>query len=875
MNCRSTVATVALMFAAVLFCAPGVMPAGAQQGGNDVLLNLQASAKLNYPDQILADFANGKPETAVIVTLRPTAAARDLAAQSQLSAEIPAEFTRPGAPTYYNLRDESIRKRLLATVTKTVNGVIDRLGPTGMTVTQRFSYQFGFAARVTPAALERIVNAPEVVSVEQDEVLEPHLAQGIPLMNAVTPRNTYTGAGLSIAICDTGIDSSHPSLGGGGFPNSKVIGGYDVGDNDSDPRPNSLTGQAHGTCCAGIAAGNEPATPQGDYIGGVASDAKLYAVKISTGTSGSAQSSAMIAGWNWCITHQYDDPNNPILVISTSFGGGRYTATCDSYNSSMTAAAANAVAAGITLFASSGNDGYCNSTGWPACITWVNSVGAVYDAAFGTYYPCISSASCAPKTATTGCSSGYYATDNSAPDKVTSYSNSASFLTLFAPSNQAYTLDIVGVGGYSSGNYDSTFGGTSAACPYAAGAAAVLQQAAFEKTGSYLTPAEVKDYLQDTGDNITDGKVAITKPRVNLGNAVNALPGNLPVVTIVATDPTATEAGLIPGEFTVTRTGNTTDSLLVHYTISGTATPGSDYQALSGIVIIDAGSSTAEITVTPLDDALVEPPETVTADLSATAHYTVGSPSSATVTITSDEVPPLPVVTIGATVPTATEAGPTTGEFTVTRSGDTMATLTVAYTVGGTATSGSDYRPLTGSVTIGAGSSAAIITVRPLDDSLVEPDETVIATLTAAATYTVGSPSSATVTITSDDVPATVTITAPDPTATEAGLTTGKFRIQRTGVTTANLSVKFTTTGTATSGSDYRLVSGIASSGSDSRPVTDSVTIRTGSSSATITVIPVKDRVAESPETAVMTLSASPTYTVGDPSSATVTITDK
>ena len=110
------------------------------------------------------------------------------------------------------------------------------------------------------------------------------------------------------------------------------------------------------------------------------------------------------------------------------------------------------------------------------------------------------------------------------PDKVTSYSNSASFLTLFAPSNQAYTTDIVGSGGYSSGDYYTSFGGTSAACPYAAGSAAVLQQAAKAKTGAYLTPAQVKTYLVNNGDNVTDGKVAVTKPRINLGRAVDALP---------------------------------------------------------------------------------------------------------------------------------------------------------------------------------------------------------------------------------------------------------------------------------------------------------------------------------------------------------------
>ena len=172
-----------------------------------------------------------------------------------------------------------------------------RLGATGIKVTQRFSYQFGFAAQVTPAALERIVNWPDVVTVEKDSILEAHLAQGIPLMNAATVRTTYTGSGLSIAICDTGIDTSHPRLGGGGFPNAKVIGGYDTGDNDADPRPDSVSGQCSGTACAGIAAGNTGTV--GDYIGGVAPDAKLYAIKISSGNTGSAQTSAMIAGWEW------------------------------------------------------------------------------------------------------------------------------------------------------------------------------------------------------------------------------------------------------------------------------------------------------------------------------------------------------------------------------------------------------------------------------------------------------------------------------------------------------------------------------------------------------------------------------------------------
>ena len=77
--------------------------------------------------------------------------------------------------------------------------------------------------------------------------------------------------------------------------------------------------------------------------------------------------------------------------------------------------------------------------------------------------------------------------------------------------------------------------------------------------------------------------------------------------------------------------------MTVHYTVGGTATPASDYIALSGSVVIPAGANSATITVTPLDDALVEAAEKVIVTLSANAAYVVGSPKTATVTISSNE----------------------------------------------------------------------------------------------------------------------------------------------------------------------------------------------------------------------------------------------
>ena len=162
------------------------------------------------------------------------------------------------------------------------------------------------------------------------------------------------------------------------------------------------------------------------------------------------------------------------------------------------------------------------------------------------------------------------------------------------------------------------------------------------------------------------------------------------------------------------------------------------------------------------------------ATLSASAAYTVGTPGSGTVTIVSDDVA-LPTVTLAATTGTATEAGAVPGVFTVTRTGSTAAALTVSYTVGGTATAGSDYTALSGSVTIAAGAASATIAVTPQNDTAVEVDETVVATLSASAAYTVGTPSSGTVTIVSDDVALpTVTLAATTGTATEAGAVPGR-----------------------------------------------------------------------------------------------------
>jgi len=109
------------------------------------------------------------------------------------------------------------------------------------------------------------------------------------------------------------------------------------------------------------------------------------------------------------------------------------------------------------------------------------------------------------------------------------------------------------------------------------------------------------------------------------------------IVNVIASDANGAEEGNDTGAFTVSRTGDTTDTLTVFYTVSGTATEGADFAALSGSVTIAAGSASALVTVTPIDDDEIEGSETVQLVLSADAAYVTGSPSVADVVIADND----------------------------------------------------------------------------------------------------------------------------------------------------------------------------------------------------------------------------------------------
>ena len=330
-----------------------------------------------------------------------------------------------------------------------------------------------------------------------------------------------------------------------------------------------------------------------------------------------------------------------------------------------------------------------------------------------------------------------------------------------------------------------------------------------------------------------------------------------PEVTVVASDNTAAESGANTGTFTISRSGPTTDPLTVNFSISGTATSGSDYSSLSTSAVIPATQASVAVLVTPINDAIHEDSESVTVTVTGGTGYTIGSPSAATVTISDDD---LPSVSVTATDASASEAGANVGTFTISRIGATTGVLTVAYTLTGTASNGTDYASLSTSVVIPVGQSSAAITVTPTNDGVSEPPETVILTITANALYTVGSPSAATVTISDDDLP-TVKVVATDDSAAEAGAATGTFTVTRTGVLTAPMTVNYTISGSATNGSDFGALSG-------------SVVIAAGAASATVVVTPIDDAIDENNESVILTLASGAGYQIGSPNHDQVTIAD-
>jgi hypothetical protein len=220
----------------------------------------------------------------------------------------------------------------------------------------------------------------------------------------------------------------------------------------------------------------------------------------------------------------------------------------------------------------------------------------------------------------------------------------------------------------------------------------------------------------------------------------------VPTISMAVVDDTAAESG-DQALFRFSRTGDTTFSLSITVSSLGsTATNVSDYASIGSTLLFPAGQATVDRPVVPVNDIRVEGPETVALTIVDGAHYDLGSPITGTVTIQDQ---PTPIITVEAIDPSASETGSDNGTFRFTRAGDTALALTVTFTRTGTAASGDYNSSAVGtSVTFPVGQATAEKVVTAVPDVAAEPGETVTLTLTDGANYDLGSPATATVTIT-------------------------------------------------------------------------------------------------------------------------------
>ena len=334
----------------------------------------------------------------------------------------------------------------------------------------------------------------------------------------------------------------------------------------------------------------------------------------------------------------------------------------------------------------------------------------------------------------------------------------------------------------------------------------------------------------------------------------------LPQVSVTASDPYATEgASPDPGGFTFTRSIVTASPLNVIVVWSGGATNGTDYITQATTVPIPANQGSVNVTITPLDDALAEAPEDVSVTISANAAYVRDtSATTATVTLTDDDTP---YVTVSVPDASASEGGADSGAFLVTRTGGTAAALKVYYGLAGSALHGTDYAWLNGEVTIPAGATSAPVVIRPYDDDLAEPTETVtLALATFNNTYSVGPASQGAVSITDNGDTPLINVRS-GVVGTEGG-TNATVIFHAFGSGSGNITVSYTVSGTATAGSDFTALSGTVSVPAN------------GSNDTTLTIPITNDALAEPTETVVVTLAPAPGYRISGDGSAEAIIQD-
>ena len=289
-----------------------------------------------------------------------------------------------------------------------------------------------------------------------------------------------------VAVADDGVDLSHPEF------RNKITDQYDFDRDEPDGSP-KLFGDKHGTPCAGVA------VAAGERASGAAPECSLMPIRTPSGFLGSVDEARM---YRWIADHGAD-------VLSCSWGPTDGEGPAPQPDNIRTAidycVNQGRNGKGIPIFWAAGNGGEnADEDGWAANPKVISVAASTSDDTRAGY------------------SDWGQTVDIAAPS-----SGSADQMT-----DPIFTTDRQGQLGYTANDYVDRFGGTSSACPLAAGIGALLLSAA-----PNLTASEVKETLESTADKVggvtyqNGHSIALGHGRVNALAAVQAVTGRAPTPT--------------------------------------------------------------------------------------------------------------------------------------------------------------------------------------------------------------------------------------------------------------------------------------------------------------------------------------------------------
>lgn len=448
-------------------------------------------------------------------SMQATAGKAPLPTSTQISDEVEQALAAHGLARVLILLDDSgIADTVTAatqqgiTLAQAQNSVLNTLTPAEFQLYRQYQTVPGLAGTVTAAGLAKLRTNPAVRTIQLDHPGGAHLQQSVPALGGDVVHNTYgiTGLGVTVAVLDSGVDTDHPDLADDLVAQQCFTNGSCPPSNTTQSA-NAEDANGHGTHVTGII------TSKGAVSGiGFAPAAKIVAVRVLD-ANGSGFVSDWIKGLDWVLTRL---ATTPVEIVNMSLGTfALYTGNCDAQEALMANAVAKLHAQGVTLFASSGNQGAADRIASPACNSGVIAVGATYDGNVGrqpdsgTYQSRFGSSwpNCADTTTT--------------HQTITCFTNSNSQLDLLAPGAPLLSTYI--------GGGTATYWGTSQASPTAAGIAALL----LEKQPS-LTPTELETLLKASGPKVTDARNGLQFTAINALNALLAITPIAPTgVTLV------------------------------------------------------------------------------------------------------------------------------------------------------------------------------------------------------------------------------------------------------------------------------------------------------------------------------------------------------